>query len=369
MEQKLPLSAMLACLVAGTALGYTAQQGQQGQMKEEVFDASTCKSLSGTDHDTEWCVANCGKDTNPICPISFCKCEGTMPTPEELGTADLTPEEKAAKKKVDDAVTERDAGIAAATAERDADIAKRDEEIAKAAQAQSDHDAEIAKRDAEIAAREPAVAETTPASTDAAEPSPVAVPSPAAPAVDWATGAELPQAPTAVPWQAAPIAAAPVPNEDNANEWDESGWEDEVAVSEPAPLSQKGHTLPTTYYINRDGEPDMKERLEGNASSLPGMTKLVRISAVEKDEFFACLKDGSCGKAPEAQVLGLDFMNTEGFLYWKLHEMNVFSPGEFGCTFSHLRAIHKAFIDGEQTALIVEVCAAPGALRSWMGRA
>ena len=199
---------MLACLVGASLLGYTAQQGQQGQIKKEVFDASTCKGVSGTDHDGEWCVANCGKDTNPICPTSFCECEGTMPTPEELGTDSLTPEEKADKKKVDDAVAERDAGFAAAQAERDAAIAKRDEEIAKAAQ--SDRDAEIAKRDADIAARQPAVAETAPTDT-AAAPVAVAEPeaSPAAPAVDWATGAELPQAPTAAPFPVAPVAAAP----------------------------------------------------------------------------------------------------------------------------------------------------------------
>ena len=121
---------MLACLVGASALGYTAQQGQQGQMKEEVFDATKCKGISGTDHDNEWCVANCGKDTNPTCPESFCVCEGGMPTPEELGTTDLTPEEKADKERVDDAVKERDAGFAEAQKERDAAIAKRDEEIA-----------------------------------------------------------------------------------------------------------------------------------------------------------------------------------------------------------------------------------------------
>ena len=61
---------MLACLVGASALGYTAQQGQQGQMKEEVFDATTCKGISGTDHDNEWCVANCGKDMKPINSIN-----------------------------------------------------------------------------------------------------------------------------------------------------------------------------------------------------------------------------------------------------------------------------------------------------------
>jgi len=227
-----PPARMLACLVGASALGYTAQQGQQGQMKEEVFDPSTCKGVSGTDHDGEWCVANCGKDTNPICPESFCVCEGTMPTPEELGTNDLTPEEKADKKKVDDAVKERDAGFAAAQDERDAAIAKRDEEIAKAAQDQSDRDAEIAKRDADIASRqpepvapEPAVAEAAAAAAAAA----AAEPSPAAePAVDWATGNPLPQAPTAAPFPAATIApvaqqqAAPADPDASPDPWAEA---------------------------------------------------------------------------------------------------------------------------------------------------
>lgn len=205
---------MLACLVGASALGYTTQQGQQGQMKEVVFDPTTCKGVSGKDHDNEWCVANCGKDTNPTCPESFCVCEGKMPTPEELGTNDLTPEEKADKKRVDDAVKERDAGFEQAQKERDAAIAERDEQIAKAAQDQADRDAEIAKRDADIAARapepvqpEPAVAEAAAAVAAAA----AASPSPAAqPAVDWATGNPLPQAPTAAPIPQAPT-AAPIP--------------------------------------------------------------------------------------------------------------------------------------------------------------
>ena len=29
-------------------------------------------------------------------------------------------------------------------------------------------------------------------------------------------------------------------------------------------------------------------------------------------------------------MLGLDYMNTEGLLYWQLHEQSVFSPGELG---------------------------------------
>ena len=83
-------------------------------------------------------------------------------------------------------------------------------------------------------------------------------------------------------------------------------------------------------------------------------SKLVRVQAVDKDDVNRCLDDGWCGKDPEAKVLGRDFLNTDGYLYWELHEKNIFSPGEFGCTFSHIKAAYQAFIDEEQTALIVE---------------
>ena len=65
------------------------------------------------------------------------------------------------------------------------------------------------------------------------------------------------------------------------------------------------------------------------------------MAAVNKDEVFECMKKGMCSRGPKAKMLGLDYMNTEGLLYWQLHEQNVFSPGEYGCTFSHLRAIHQ----------------------------
>ena len=206
---------MLACLVAGTTLGYTAQQGQQvkevteGSQQQAAFDPESCVAVSGKDHDTEWCVANCGKDTNPICPESFCTCEGDIP--KDLGPK-LTPEQQAAKKVVDDQNAARDAGIAEATAARDAEVAKRDQEIAdRSGSFADDRDAEIAKRDADINARNPAAAETVPAGMDAppvAVQSPAPVASPAAgPTIDWATGNELPQAATAVPYQAAPVPA------------------------------------------------------------------------------------------------------------------------------------------------------------------
>ena len=76
--------------------------------------------------------------------------------------------------------------------------------------------------------------------------------------------------------------------------------------------------------------------------------------AVDKARVGACLDDGSCSRDPNAKVLGRDFLNTDGFLYWELHEKNIFSPGEFGCTFSHLRAAYQAYIDDEQTALVIE---------------
>ncbi len=145
------------------------------------------------------------------------------------------------------------------------------------------------------------------------------------------------------------------------------------AASEAAPLPndyvptgpQKAHTLPTIYYINLDEEKDMRERLERNLK--PYTEKLVRVPAVNKADVVACLEkdtprwggERSCAKDPRARVLGQDFMNTDGYLYWELHGKNIFSPGEFGCTFSHLKAIYQAYVDGEQTALIVEVCHLP----------
>ena len=115
---------------------------------------------------------------------------------------------------------------------------------------------------------------------------------------------------------------------------------------------QKPLSLPSVYYINMDEETDMKKRIEHEMG--PYTNKLVRVPAVDKARVGACLDDGSCSRDPSAKVLGRDFLNTDGFLYWELHEKNIFSPGEFGCTFSHLRAAYQAYIDDEQTALIIE---------------
>ena len=60
------------------------------------------------------------------------------------------------------------------------------------------------------------------------------------------------------------------------------------------------------------------------------MGHLTRVAAVNKDEVFECMKTGMCNRGPKAKMLGLDYMNTEGLLYWQLHEQSVFSPGELG---------------------------------------
>ena len=116
--------------------------------------------------------------------------------------------------------------------------------------------------------------------------------------------------------------------------------------------AQKPLSLPSVYYINMDAETEMRARIEREFK--PYTKKLVRVPAVDKARVGACLDDGSCSRDPNAKVLGRDFLNTDGFLYWELHEKNIFSPGEFGCTFSHLRAAYQAYIDDEQTALVIE---------------
>jgi len=67
----------------------------------------------------------------------------------------------------------------------------------------------------------------------------------------------------------------------------------------------------------------------------------VRVAAVDKAQVLACLEKGSCAKDSKARVLGTDYLNTDGALYWQLHKKNVFTPGELGCSFSHLKAIHQ----------------------------
>ena len=70
--------------------------------------------------------------------------------------------------------------------------------------------------------------------------------------------------------------------------------------------------------------------------------KLTRVAAVDKARVLACLEKGSCAKDHRAKVLGSDYLNTEGYLYWQLHRKGIFTPGELGCTFSHLKAIQQA---------------------------
>ena len=57
----------------------------------------------------------------------------------------LTPEQQAAKKVVDDQNAARDAGIAEATAARDAEVAKRDQEIADRSGSKGVHSMQVLK--------------------------------------------------------------------------------------------------------------------------------------------------------------------------------------------------------------------------------
>ena len=94
------------------------------------------------------------------------------------------------------------------------------------------------------------------------------------------------------------------------------------------------------YFINLDEDVAMKKRLQADLGK--HTDRLVRVPAVDVEQVAKCLDDGSCGKEEEAKVLGRDFNNTAGFLYWQLHRMNIFSSGELGCTLSHLKAIQQA---------------------------
>ena len=110
--------------------------------------------------------------------------------------------------------------------------------------------------------------------------------------------------------------------------------------------------LPSVYYINLDADQDMRRRVEKDLRK--HTAKLTRVPAVDKARVLACLEKGSCAKDHRAKVLGSDYLNKDGYLYWQLHRKSIFTPGELGCTFSHLKAIQQAYRDGEETALIVE---------------
>jgi len=73
--------------------------------EKDAFDASTCKGVSGTKKDTDWCVASCGAPLKPDCPSTVCACEGEVPFDSSL--------------------------TGSGSADRDAEVAKRDAEIAK----------------------------------------------------------------------------------------------------------------------------------------------------------------------------------------------------------------------------------------------
>ena len=304
-------------------------------------DPEACVSIDASTP-TEWCITNCG-GSPPNCPAELCKCEAPAggapaeaeaepePEPEPVDEAptwdEMKEETKPSGFEPGDWSSEQAAREAAAAAQAAEEEADTKEEAKTENDEDAKEDAKEAKKDAQAAAEDAKAKEE-------------------AKQAEWADSAG-----------ALTDAGEDDESLDNSGEWDSQGWEDQVAVPDaPHEKVQKGHTLPSTYYINLDIEPDMMERLEGNGTkgSWSGVGKLTRVPAVNKDEVFACMKHGTCSRGPKARMLGLDYMNTEGLLYWKLHELDVFSPGEYGCTFSHLRAIHQAFVDGEQTALIVE---------------
>merc|ERR1719199_2485560 len=216
------------------ALSYSTQSRTVLLKTDTTFDASSCTALSGKDVDTSWCVASCGAIANPACPESFCQCEGEMPTGMDAGLT-AQQEQAAAKVEARDAeIASRDAIVDDAQMARDASIAQRDDDInSRIGGAASDRDADIVARDADINSRKPAGMEPSPSPVPGAPvavnpapvpvepvavapavqaPAPVAEPVPAAspgPLVDWATGAEIPQAPSAE--YNAPV-AAPVPD-------------------------------------------------------------------------------------------------------------------------------------------------------------
>ena len=213
------------------ALSYHTQSRTVLLQTDTTFDASSCTALSGKDVDTSWCVASCGAIANPACPESFCQCEGGMPTGMDAGLT-AQQEQAAAKVEARDAeIASRDSTVDDAQTARDASIAQRDDDInSRIGGAASDRDAEIEARDADINSRKPAGMEPSPSPVPGAgppvNPAPVAVepvavapavqaPAPVAepvpdaspgPQVDWATGAELPQAPSAE--YDAPVAAS-----------------------------------------------------------------------------------------------------------------------------------------------------------------
>ena len=215
---------MLFCALG--ALAYHTHSQTVLLKTDTTFDASSCTALSGNDVDTVWCKASCGAIANPACPESFCQCEGEMPTSMD---ADLTAQQEQANKRVEErdaAIASRDASVNEATQARDASIAQRDDDInSRIGGAASDRDAEIVARDADINSRTPAgtmpspspiagvpPVAVAPVPVAVQAPAPVADPVPAAspgPQLDWATGAELPQAPSAE--YDAPV-AAPVPD-------------------------------------------------------------------------------------------------------------------------------------------------------------
>ena len=130
--------ALLASLLGVTAYTAPSWKHASALVSDEDFDASTCVGISGTNKDTEWCVASCGAIVKPDCPSSFCACEGEVPNDSSLTDAATIRDAEVAKRDAD--IADRNAGgaVDAEVAERDANVASRDAGAAGDADATSD---------------------------------------------------------------------------------------------------------------------------------------------------------------------------------------------------------------------------------------
>ena len=121
--------------------------------------------------------------------------------------------------------------------------------------------------------------------------------------------------------------------------------------SSPPPTAA---SMPPIYFINMDKDVEKRELLTKGLSELPSWQRRSRVAAVDGDQVISCLDNGSCSIPDEARVLDWNFNNSEGKLYWELHQDHIYSTKELGCVLSHIKAIQQAYAAGEQTVLIVE---------------
>jgi hypothetical protein len=87
---------------------------------DATFDASTCKGISGTAKDTAWCVASCGAPIKPDCPSTVCACEGDVPYDSSVRATDAANARDAEVTKRDADIAKRAAGSAGAADDADA---------------------------------------------------------------------------------------------------------------------------------------------------------------------------------------------------------------------------------------------------------